>query len=52
MGVVGNITAIFGIAEVVEGDDLKSTIERADRALYLAKESGRNCVKTQNDTID
>ncbi len=52
MGVVGKITASFGIAEVVEGDDLRNTIERADRALYLAKESGRNCVKTQNDTID
>lgn len=44
---VENITASFGIARVVEGDDLKSVIHRADEALYLAKKSGRNCVKLQ-----
>lgn len=47
LGNVGTITASFGIAKVVEEDDLKSVIHRADEALYLAKKSGRNCVKLQ-----
>ncbi|MFA6191556.1 MAG: diguanylate cyclase [Sulfurimonas sp.] len=44
--VVGHITASFGVAQVLESDDMQSVIDRADKALYLAKESGRNCVKT------
>lgn len=44
---VGKITASFGISSVVEGDDLKSVVNRADEALYLAKKSGKNCVKLQ-----
>ncbi|MFA6137949.1 MAG: diguanylate cyclase [Sulfurimonas sp.] len=44
--VVGHITASFGVAQVLESDDMQSIIDRADKALYLAKESGRNCVKT------
>lgn len=39
------ITASFGITEVIEGDDIKSAIKRADDALYEAKNSGRNCIK-------
>ncbi|MBO8156497.1 MAG: diguanylate cyclase [Bacillaceae bacterium] len=30
-------------------DQVKDVFIRADRALYKAKESGKNCVKTQND---
>ncbi|MDD5399865.1 MAG: diguanylate cyclase [Sulfurimonas sp.] len=41
----GKITASFGVTKVVKDDELKSVIERADRALYEAKASGRNCVK-------
>jgi diguanylate cyclase (GGDEF)-like protein len=44
---VGSITASFGISRVVEGDDLKTAVHRADEALYIAKQSGRNCVKLQ-----
>lgn len=44
---IGAITASFGISRVVQGDDLKSVVNRADEALYLAKKSGRNCVKLQ-----
>ncbi len=47
--VVGHISASFGVAKVVENEELQSVIARADQALYLAKESGRNCVKTEND---
>ncbi len=46
---VGHISASFGVAQVSENDEMQALINRADKALYLAKESGRNCVKTQND---
>jgi len=42
---VGEVTASFGVAKVNKGDDIKSVVERADKALYEAKDSGRNCVK-------
>lgn len=38
------ITASFGLARYREGDSVKSLFEQADRALYQAKEQGRNCV--------
>ena len=44
---VGHVNASFGVSEVREGDDMESAISRADKALYLAKDSGRNCVKTE-----
>lgn len=46
---VGKITASFGVAEIVIGEKMKNVIDRADKALYLAKHSGRNCVKTELD---
>jgi diguanylate cyclase (GGDEF)-like protein len=42
---VGNITASFGVTEYVPGDNEISFIKRADDALYLAKENGRNRVE-------
>ena len=48
--VVGNITASFGVAEIVIGEKMHDVIDRADKALYLAKHSGRNCVKTELDS--
>lgn len=44
------ISASFGVSEVKEGDEMQDVIERADKALYLAKDSGRDCVKTELDT--
>jgi diguanylate cyclase (GGDEF)-like protein len=44
-----DVTASFGITEVKEGDNMEDVIQRADKALYLAKNSGRNCVKTTDD---
>jgi|LFRM01.2.fsa_nt_gb diguanylate cyclase len=38
------ITASIGIAEVQSGDTTTRWVERADRALYDAKASGRNCI--------
>ncbi len=40
-----NVTMSFGVAEFSEGDDKKTVFERADKALYQAKDSGRNCCK-------
>ncbi|GAA0700983.1 hypothetical protein GCM10009104_32610 [Marinobacterium maritimum] len=36
------VTLSFGVAEVQDGDDLESLFSRADKALYRAKEQGRN----------
>ena len=40
------VTASFGLAFYKVGDTVESLIERADQALYHAKKSGRNNVKT------
>ncbi len=37
-----NITASAGLACFTEGDDINDVFKRADKALYKAKESGRN----------
>lgn len=40
----GPITLSAGVAQLSANDDLAALIERADTALYLAKNGGRNCV--------
>jgi len=40
------ITASIGISALVRGENVKELFDRADRALYRAKQSGRNRVKT------
>ncbi|MDP3464766.1 MAG: PAS domain S-box protein [Sulfuricurvum sp.] len=42
--VIGKKTASFGIAEFQEEDNQSTLVERADRALYRAKNEGRNRV--------
>jgi two-component system cell cycle response regulator len=43
-GVRVPITASIGLAEYQSGDSLDSLVDRADRAMYIAKSSGRNRV--------
>ncbi|MEA1919533.1 MAG: diguanylate cyclase [Campylobacterota bacterium] len=38
------VTASFGVTEIIEDEDIEATIARADKALYEAKDAGRNCV--------
>ncbi|HEX5329203.1 diguanylate cyclase [Sulfuricurvum sp.] len=42
---IGNITISFGVAVMQEGDDEALLLKRADQALYMAKEKGRNRVE-------
>lgn len=49
LDIVGRITVSIGVASVKEGDTMQDVVERADSALYLAKDSGRNCVKSELD---
>ncbi len=46
---VGKITVSIGIATYADGDTTHSLMERSDRALYLAKDRGRNRVCSQTD---
>ena len=48
---LGRITASFGISIFRDGDNSTSLIERADKALYAAKENGRNQVISEFDKL-
>lgn len=41
-----NITASFGVCQVREFNDIETSINHADKAMYAAKSAGRNKVKT------
>lgn len=42
---LGSFTVSIGLASIQTGDDKESLVDRADKALYEAKNSGRNTVK-------
>lgn len=43
---IGPRTASFGLSTLQKEDTLNSIVNRADEALFIAKRSGRNIVKT------
>jgi diguanylate cyclase len=46
---LGYVTVSIGVATITRHDDADSIVERADKALYLAKENGRNKVMGEQD---
>ncbi|MDI9206119.1 GGDEF domain-containing protein [Ligilactobacillus saerimneri] len=46
-----SLTFSVGVARWHKGDDLKSAFERADEALYVAKNSGRSQVRVYSDIV-
>jgi len=45
------VTCSIGVAKILEADTLKTAIVKADEALYAAKNSGRNQVKTYDSPL-
>jgi diguanylate cyclase len=45
------LTISIGVSTFRKDDTASSVFERADRALYLAKHSGRNAVKTEEEVL-
>ncbi|MDP8567611.1 GGDEF domain-containing protein [Methylophilus aquaticus] len=43
---VGTITISAGVAVLCPGDTFSQLLQRADQALYRAKQAGRNCIQT------
>ena len=41
-----SVTASFGFTQVTDKDTLETALKRADKALYKAKDSGRNCIRS------
>ena len=48
---VGTVSASFGVAEWNQNEDGRALINRADKALYVAKQSGRNRVVRADDDV-
>ena len=48
---LGTVTVSIGVACYRKGEPPEQLIERSDQALYLAKNTGRNHVKTESDLL-
>ncbi|QOR68685.1 GGDEF domain-containing protein [Cytobacillus suaedae] len=46
---IGNLTSSFGVEQYKIGDNAETIVDRADKALYNAKEEGRNRVCVYKD---
>ena len=44
------VTASFGVVQYKENEEMESLIKRADTLLYIAKDSGRNIVISEETT--
>ncbi|PZA13374.1 sensor domain-containing diguanylate cyclase [Rhodopseudomonas palustris] len=49
---VGTVTASFGVAQVLPGDNAETLVARADNALYRAKLNGRNRAELSLPVVD
>lgn len=50
---LAGVTMSFGVSTWHgDKDRLRALIDRADRALYVSKEKGRNAVSTENEETD
>lgn len=49
---LGTITVSVGVAQYQPGESLENLVNRADKALYFAKNSGRNRVATESDVTN
>ncbi len=47
---VHGITASFGVTEYLAGESIEETLQRADSALYAAKQNGRNRIEFKHNT--
>lgn len=47
-GITVDVTISIGVSVVQPGDEADDIVKRADKALYMAKSDGRNCVRTAN----
>jgi diguanylate cyclase (GGDEF)-like protein len=43
------VTVSGGVAQFRPDDKIETLLTRADKAMYLAKNSGKNCIKTESD---
>ena len=46
------VTVSIGVTEYIKSLGFEEVLERSDRALYLAKKEGRNCVKTYSYVLE
>lgn len=44
-----SLTISLGVATFMDGDEIEDMLDRADKAMYLAKQSGRNAVRGEID---
>ena len=47
--ILGQVTVSIGVAEYASTESLSEFVERADQALYVAKQTGRNRVIAAED---
>lgn len=45
------VTLSAGVAQFEANEDIRTLLTRADKALYLAKNSGRNCIKMKAKSV-